>query len=62
MFNSKVWRVIACGLIGLGAVAVVLSIGQTRVQRRIDRGCARRQRRRDGVSSQRGQQSCLRAR
>ncbi|MBI5566349.1 MAG: hypothetical protein HY870_15730, partial [Chloroflexi bacterium] len=32
MFTSKVWRVIACGLIGLGAVAVVLSIGQTRVR------------------------------
>lgn len=32
MFTSRVWRVITCGLIGLGAVVVVLSIGQTRVQ------------------------------
>ncbi len=32
MLSSRMWRVIACGLIGLGAVAVVLSIGQTRVR------------------------------
>lgn len=32
MLTSKLWRVIACGLIGLGAVAVVLSIGQTSVR------------------------------
>src|SRR5512147_291526 len=32
MFTSKVWRVIACGAIGLGALVVVLSIGQPRAQ------------------------------
>ena len=32
MLTSKVWRVIACGLIGLGALAAVLSIGQTPVR------------------------------
>ncbi len=32
MLTSKVWRVIACGLIGLGALAAVLSIGLTSAQ------------------------------
>ncbi|MFN8595529.1 MAG: hypothetical protein U0559_05010 [Anaerolineae bacterium] len=51
MFTSKMWRVIACGAIGLVAVAAVLSIGQANVQADKAWRCARRQRRRQRCST-----------